>query len=89
MQPGDIQLDELSAGNWKSGIGTLEPNLSEGFIVAFVDGAVWCIRNDVPREAISKFFTLESAKRYDREEVLGPYAIDKLPPFPTESLRRE
>jgi hypothetical protein len=86
MQPGDIELDALLAEKWERGIGSFRSNFPEGFLIGFADGAVWCIRKDVPREAISKFFTVESAKRYDREAVLGPYAIDKLPPIPKEDL---
>jgi hypothetical protein len=89
MQPGDVDLPRLLSTEWEQGIGDFEPNLPDGFLIAFVDGAVWSIRQDVPREAISKFFTVESARRFDREEVLGPYTIDKLPPLPLERRRLE
>jgi hypothetical protein len=89
MQPGDVQLDELLAQEWDFGIGAFEPNFPEGFLVAFADGAVWCIRRDVPREAISKFFTVESARLYDRDKILSPYAVDKRPPLSPDDRRFE
>ena len=88
MEPGDIGLGELLSKDWASGIGDLRPNLSDGFCVAFADGSVRLIRRDVPREAISKFFTIESAKRFDRNQVLGPYTLDQLPALPLIEIRK-
>jgi hypothetical protein len=82
MEPGDVELDDLTAGDWQSGIGNLKPNYPDAFIVGFVDGSVWLIDKNVPRAAISKFFTLKEAARYDRDEVLGPYTFKKTPPLP-------
>jgi hypothetical protein len=47
-----------------------------GVHVIFADGAVWFLRADVPLGELRKFFTIEGGKRYRREEVLRPYAID-------------
>jgi hypothetical protein len=49
-----------------------------GVLVAFADGKVWFLRADVPLDELKKFFTIEGAKRNDREQVLGQYANDRL-----------
>lgn len=46
----------------------------EGVHVLFADGAVWFLNKKVPLEDLKKFFTVESAKRFRREDVLRPYA---------------
>lgn len=81
MQPGDIEIDELMKPDWTNGIGRLAPNYPEGFLVGFVDGSVWCISKDVPRDVICKFLTVESASNHDRTKELGPYTIEKVPPL--------
>lgn len=45
-----------------------------GFNVLFADGAVWFLKADVPLENVEKFFTIDGAERYDRDELLAPYA---------------
>ena len=71
---------------WEStsdtGLGDLEGNYPDCFAVCFVDGAVWFLKDSVPKSEIAKFLTVESAKKYDREEVLKDYVIQKLPPLP-------
>lgn len=47
----------------------------EGFIVAFADGDVWTISNDVPFTDLERFFTIESARNHDRERCLRPYRL--------------
>jgi hypothetical protein len=42
--------------------------------VLFADEAVWFLDRDVALEDLKKFFTIEDAKQYEREQVLGPYA---------------
>jgi hypothetical protein len=81
MQPGDIEVGELLNSQWKTGIGNLKPNYPEGFLIAFVDGSVWFVKKDVPRDVISKFFNVEDARKYDRDLELGPYVIEKVPPL--------
>lgn len=81
MEPGDIEVENLQKGNWKTGIGGLQPNYADGYLVAFADGAVWYIRKDVPREAISKFFTVKEARQNDRGDLLGPYVLDRISPL--------
>jgi hypothetical protein len=46
------------------------------------------LKKDVPRDAISKFFTVESARDYDRDKELGPYTIEKVPPLPKDKEGR-
>jgi hypothetical protein len=68
MEPGDLSLDEVSE--------TITKGLDgEGLHVLFADAAVWYLRADVPLDDLKKFFTIAGAKQYDREEVLGPYAV--------------
>jgi hypothetical protein len=82
MEPGDIEVGPLaSSSKFSTGFNDLEPNYPEGFLVAFVDVAVWFIRKDVPKEAIAPFYTVEGARMHDREKELAPYAIDKVPPL--------
>lgn len=81
MEPGDIHIKALLRSSRSTGIDNLKPNYPDGFLVAFVDGAVWHIRADVPWDAISPFYTLEGARTHDRDKELGPYVIDKLAPL--------
>lgn len=80
QEPGDIHVNSLRYSH--SAFRDLEPNYSDGFLIAFVDGAVWRIKKDVPKDVIEPFFTLEGAKSHDREVELAPYALDKVPPLP-------
>ncbi|MHC4177455.1 MAG: DUF1559 family PulG-like putative transporter [Planctomycetota bacterium] len=45
-----------------------------GVHVLFANGEVWFLRREVPLADLKKFFTIEGAKRYDREMLLAPYA---------------
>ena len=45
------------------------------FYVGFADRSVWLLRADIPFEVLSRFFTVEEARRQDRDLTLGPYAI--------------
>jgi len=67
MEPGDVDVEAVpeSITQGVDGIGVL---------VVFADGAVWLVRPDVPLSELKKFFTIEGAKRYDRDQVLGAYA---------------
>jgi hypothetical protein len=44
-------------------------------VVLFADGAVWFLRRDVPFEDLKKFFTVDGASAFDREEVLKSFLI--------------
>jgi hypothetical protein len=68
-EPGDLGIERIPesiAGGVDGG----------GVHVIFADGAVWFLRADVPLGQLRKFFTIEGAKRYHREQVLRPYAIE-------------
>jgi hypothetical protein len=80
MEPGDVDVSVLKRSK-EFGFENLEPNYPEGFLVAFVDGAVWWIKKDVPSDVISQFYTLEGAQSHDREKELAPYVLDKIPPL--------
>ena len=73
--PGDFDLrtmpQTINAPDGK-GISSRYP---EGFNVIFADTQVWFLSHDVPFENLKKFFTIEDAKKYDRERLLGPFAL--------------
>jgi len=50
-----------------------------GFHVLFADERVWLLSDDVPFETLEKFFTVEEARKHDRDEVLGPYTLRRGP----------
>jgi hypothetical protein len=81
MQPGDIDYRPLAWSLNVTGFGDLAPNYPDGFLVAFVDGAVWWIRKDVPHDVLSPFFTIEGAQQHDRDKELAPYALERLRPL--------
>jgi prepilin-type processing-associated H-X9-DG protein len=70
MAPGDLDVRNVPA-SITQGI------LGGGVHVLFADGSVWFFRPDTPLEELKKFFTIEGAKQYDREKVLGRYALKK------------
>ena len=80
MEPGDVEVGPILRSR-DDGFAELESNYFDGFLVAFVDGAVWCIRRDVPHAILSPFMTVDGAKQHDRDKELAPYAIKKLPPL--------
>ena len=65
-EPGDLDIREIPE-TITSGID------GDGVHVLFANGAVWYLPKEVPLDDLKKFFTVESAKRFRREEVLGPY----------------
>lgn len=77
MQPGDFHIDEMPSeigGESGPRIGSPHHN---GFHVAFADAEVWFVSDQIPFSKIQKFFRNKDARKYSREEVLGPYAISK------------
>jgi len=69
-EPGDLDIEHVPE--------SLARGVDGGGVhVLFADGAVWFLRADVPLGELREFFTIEGAKRYDREQVLGPYAIHR------------
>lgn len=81
MEPGDIDVGRLLRPDQFTIGEHLAPNFPPGFLIAFVDGAVWWIRGDVPQEVIVPFFTLKGAQTHNRDDELAKYALDKLPPL--------
>lgn len=83
IQPGDLDITTLDLSRSAKGLGKLRGNLPGGFAIAFVDCTVWFLDDSTPTSELGKFFTVESAKQYDREVVLRKYVINELkPPFP-------
>jgi hypothetical protein len=70
MEPGDLAIDQVPESITQGLDGC-------GVHVLFADGSVWTLSPEVPMEDLKKFFTIEGAKRYDRDETLGPYAIHR------------
>jgi len=69
-EPGDLDIEHVPE--------SLARGVDGGGVhVLFADGAVWFLRADVPLGELTEFFTIEGAKRYDREQVLGPYAFHR------------
>jgi len=68
MEPGDLAIDQVPESITQGVEGY-------GVHVLFADASVWMLRPDVPLEDLKQFFTIEGARRYDRDEVLGPYAL--------------
>ena len=65
--PGDLPIDQVDAS-------ILQGLDGHGVLVLFADGQVWLVPPDVPLEDLEKFFTIEGAKKYNREQILGPRA---------------
>lgn len=75
MAPGDFDIRYLPRTiNDDNGYG-ISGISRGGFHVGFADKTVWFLSNDTRFEDLAKFFTVESAKRHDREEVLGKYRV--------------
>jgi hypothetical protein len=70
MEPRDLPLDRVP----ESLVRGLD---GDGFHVVFADGQSWFLSADVPLEDVRKFLTIEGAKKHDRDQVLGPYALSR------------
>jgi hypothetical protein len=81
MEPGDLDIGSMPKEISRRGQLWISGNIEGGFFVGFADGCVWFIRDTVPFDALSKFFTTHDAGRFDRENVLGQYAIRRYPPY--------
>ena len=73
--PGDFDIrtmpQTISAPDGK-GISSRYPG---GFHVLFADGAVWLLSDKVPFDTLESFFTIERARKQDRDKLLGPFAL--------------
>jgi hypothetical protein len=73
MAPGDLSLDSIPE--------SIAYGLDgDGFHVVFADGQIWLLSPDVPLGDVKKFFTIDGARKHDREQLLGRYAINRSPP---------
>ncbi|MEN6449568.1 MAG: hypothetical protein ABFC96_03670 [Thermoguttaceae bacterium] len=76
--PGDFDIRTMPRTiNAKDGKGISGQNPG-GFVVSFADGQAWFISEKIPFETLEKFFTIEGAKKHNREKLLGPFALDRL-----------
>ncbi|MBN2024231.1 MAG: hypothetical protein JW809_15720 [Pirellulales bacterium] len=73
MEPGDLDVRTMprtiDAADGKG----ISANFGDRVHVAFADGTVWALSTDVPFATVEKFLTIDSAKRHDRDVLLGPY----------------
>ncbi|MBN2295633.1 MAG: type II secretion system protein [Pirellulales bacterium] len=74
MEPGDLDIRTMPRTIDAADGRGIAANIGDRFHVIFADGSVWQLSTDVPFEEIEKFLTIDGAKRYDRDEVLGDYA---------------
>ncbi len=69
--PGDFSVQEIISGQKR-----ISGQYAGGFHVGFADG-VWFVSDKTPLEALKKFFTVAGARKYDREMLLGPFALER------------
>lgn len=75
MQPGDFDIRTMPRIiNEPAGTG-ISGTCAGGFCVGFANGDAWMLRNDTPFDTLALFFTIESARKHDRDKMLGPYRI--------------
>jgi hypothetical protein len=75
MQPGDFDIRTMPH--------TINDPAGEGisgtcpgcFCVCFATTEAWMLRNDTPFDKLALFFTIDSARKHDREVGLGPYRV--------------
>jgi len=73
--PGDLDIRTMPQTiNSPDGRG-ISSKYVGGFHVIFADGQVWFLSEKVPFEILRRFFTINEATEYDREELLAPYAL--------------
>lgn len=80
MTPGDLDIRTMPRtinGADGHGISSRHPG---GFHVLFADWRIWFVSQNVPFDELEKFFTVEGARKYDAEEVLGPYVLVRFKP---------
>jgi len=72
MQPADLDYRDFakaSAGGPR--LGTSE----EGFCVIFLDGSVWLLRGDTPRDLLVRLMTIDGASVHDRDVLLEKFRV--------------
>ena len=77
MQAGDLELDEIPHEiNSKDKLGIGSSKGYDKFGVGFADGSVWILDATLPFPSLKSFLTVESARKHDREKVLGKYRVE-------------
>jgi hypothetical protein len=77
--PGDFDIRTMPQTiNAPDGKGISGRNAG-GFHVIFADRRVWFLSDKVPFDTLRKFFTTKDAAKYNREELLGPFALYRGP----------
>lgn len=81
MAAGDLDLDKCPhAIHPKTQLGIGANSRADGFLIGFVDGAVWSLDESIPFTELEKFLTVEGARAHDRESILKPYSKLNLMP---------
>lgn len=84
MEPGDFDVQNMPSSI--NGSGKCISSSDRHILVGFADGQVWLLRDSVPFETLSKFFTITGAKSADRDDLLRRYLIMNYgEPFPYPS----
>lgn len=77
--PGDLYIRTMPQTiNAPDGKGISGLN-ADGFHLVFADGQVWYMSKRVPFETLKLFFKVADAQKNDREQLLGPFAVDRGP----------
>ena len=77
MQPGDVDIRDMPHTiNAADGHG-ISSRYAGGFHVLFSDGAVWFLSDKIPFDTLARFFTVDEANTYNREEVLGAFVVSR------------
>jgi len=77
--PGDFDIRTMPRTvNAPNGKGVSSQH-GDGFHVVFADKQVWFLSAKVSFETVEKFFKVSDAKKFDRESLLGPFALDRDP----------
>jgi hypothetical protein len=71
MEPGDLNVNELSPSEKTKRLLLGK----DGYAVLFADGDGWVLSPETPISDLYKFFTIDGAKKFDRNQVLGPYRV--------------
>jgi hypothetical protein len=66
MEPGDMAIEEIDVSVLQGIDGT-------GTHVIFADGSVWFLSAETPLGELKEFCTIDGARQYDRDEVLGVF----------------
>jgi hypothetical protein len=68
MAPGDLSLDSVPES-------IVQGFEEEGLPLLFADGQVWFLSPEVPLDDLKKLCTIEGARQFDREEILGRHVL--------------